>query len=131
MQAEPDPRIRAYRAEADRLQELLDIVNRFSELPAPNVTGDARRFPRPAPQDELAAQGLTFLREDIARAVAVLNATATVLERQGEMPDVTVPDELLRYVEQRYRFQPRPPGQQTEGTTTPTSEGPEPETSQP
>jgi hypothetical protein len=67
---------------ADHLEATFDYLAGLTDVSFPNVTGDLRNFPRPSPDDEVVARGFEILREDTARAVAVLRAVARAQEYQ-------------------------------------------------
>jgi hypothetical protein len=72
-------------------EEILDALADLSDVSFPLVVGSAKDFPRPAPEDRAAEQGVDVLRED---AVAALYALATALEN-----DLPVSPALLASVQ--------------------------------
>lgn len=66
--------------------EGLAALDDFGDIPFPLARGDLREFPRPAPQDQAAAQGFAVLRQTTEEAVAMLYALAAALDAGREVP---------------------------------------------
>lgn len=75
-------------------EEILDALADLSDVSFPLVVGGAKDFPRPAPEDQAAEQGVDVLREDAEDAVAALYTLATALEN-----DLPVSPALLASVQ--------------------------------
>jgi hypothetical protein len=99
-----DPLARQLRNAADQLEQGLADLADLADVSFPSVDGDLRRFPRPAPEDEVVVRGLEFLREDAGRANAVLRAAARAADQDLLRPA----SPLLAFIRQRYLFPPPP-----------------------
>jgi hypothetical protein len=69
---------------------VLDTVADYSTIRFPPTEGDLKDFPRASPQDQLARQGFTNLRESAEQAISMLYALAAALDN-----DLPVPPALL------------------------------------
>jgi hypothetical protein len=68
-------------------EEIVAELDELSDVAFPLVAGGAKDFPRPAPEDRAAEQGVEVLREDAEDAVAALYALATALENELPVSD--------------------------------------------
>jgi hypothetical protein len=68
----------------------LDAVAQFSQLAFPLAIGGVKDFPRPAPEDRAAREGIGRLRRRLEDAVAELHALASALETGLAVPAVAL-----------------------------------------
>jgi hypothetical protein len=102
-------------------EEILAELDELSDVSFPLVAGGAKDFPRPAPEDRAAEQGVEVLREEAQDAAAALYALAVALEN-----DLSVSDALFAsvqpYIDAYQAPEVQSPSEnstnQTEGNTT-------------
>jgi hypothetical protein len=102
-------------------EEILPVLDELSDVAFPLVAGGAKDFPRPAPEDRAAQQGVEVLREEAEDAVAALHALAVALE--NELPVSPASRTSVQpYIDAFHRAQEQPTSEngpdQTEGNTT-------------
>jgi hypothetical protein len=68
-------------------EEILAELAELSDVSFPLVAGGAKDFPRPAPEDRAAEQGVEVLREEAEDAAAALYALAVALENELPVSD--------------------------------------------
>jgi hypothetical protein len=68
-------------------EEILAELDELSDVAFPLVAGGAKDFPRPAPEDRAAQQGVEVLREEAEDAAAALYALAVALENELPVSD--------------------------------------------
>ena len=68
-------------------EEILAQIDELSDVAFPLVAGGAKDFPRPAPEDRAAQQGVEVLREEAEDAMAALYALAVALENALPVSD--------------------------------------------
>jgi hypothetical protein len=108
-------------------EQILAALDNLSDVSFPLVAGGAKDFPRPAPEDRAAQQGVEVLREEAEDAVAALHALALALDPELELPGA---DALLAvsqpsvqpFIDAFQVAEGQPPSEngpnQTEGNTT-------------
>ncbi len=102
-------------------EKILAELDELSDVAFPLVAGGAKDFPRPAPEDRTAEQGVEVLREDAEDAVAALYALATALENELPASDALFAS-VQPFIEAFEAAEGQPPSEngpdQTEGNTT-------------
>jgi len=68
-------------------EEILAELDELSDVAFPLVAGGAKDFPRPAPEDRAAQQGVEVLREEAEDTVSALYALAVALENDLPVSD--------------------------------------------
>jgi hypothetical protein len=101
--------------------EILADLDELSDVSFPLVAGGAKEFPRPAPEDRAAQQGVEVLREEAEDAAAALYALAVALEKELPVSDALFAS-VQPYIEAFQAPEEQPPSEnstnQTEGNTT-------------